>query len=48
MHGFKLPVAVQVQGGASLELSFEDTNGSFGNVRLTGPGDFVFEGRIEV
>lgn len=48
VHHFSSPVAVQVQGGDQLEVSFEEKNGAFAGVRLTGPADFVFEGRIEL
>ncbi len=48
VHGFTSPVKVQVQGGDQLEVSFTDGNGEFDNVRLTGPADFVFTGRIEL
>jgi diaminopimelate epimerase len=48
VHGFKSPVKVQVQGGDRLEVSFTETNGEFGDVRLTGPADFVFTGKIEI
>ncbi|HEX5222757.1 MAG TPA: diaminopimelate epimerase [Verrucomicrobiae bacterium] len=47
VHHFASPVKVQVQGGDTLEVSFKD-NGEFEDVRLTGPADFVFAGRIEV
>ncbi|MEO6033986.1 MAG: diaminopimelate epimerase [Verrucomicrobiota bacterium] len=42
------PIQVQVLGGDVLEVSFEEKNGGFENVRLTGPADFVFEGTIEI
>jgi diaminopimelate epimerase len=48
LKGFKSPVKVQVQGGDLLEVGFTETNGEFGDVKLTGPATFVFEGRIEV
>ncbi len=48
LHGLTLPVRVQVRGGDVLEVSFEKQDGQFANVRLTGPADFAFEGRIEV
>ena len=48
LHGFTSPVKVQVQGGERLEVSFRDDHGEFTDVRLTGPAEFVFEGRIEV
>jgi hypothetical protein len=31
-----------------LEVSFEKSGGQFTNVTLSGPADFVFEGRIEL
>ncbi len=48
VHHFNSPVKVQVQGGDQLEVSFTETNGRFSDVRLTGPADFVFEGRIDL
>lgn len=48
VHGFKSPVQVRVQGGDTLEVSFKEHNGAFEEVCLTGPADFVFEGRIEI
>ena len=48
IHKFGSPVKVQVQGGDQLEVSFEDNNGAFSDVRLTGPAEFVFEGEIDV
>jgi len=45
---FTSPVRVQVQSGDLLEVSFEQTNGAFSNVRLSGPADFVFEGKITI
>lgn len=48
LHHFKSPVQVQVQGGEMLEVSFESKGGQFANISLTGPAEFVFEGRIEV
>jgi diaminopimelate epimerase len=47
-HQLCSPVKVQVQGGDVLEVSFEEKNGEFENVRLTGPAEFVFDGRIEI
>lgn len=46
VHGFTSPVAVRVQGGDTLEVSFRDTGREFEEVRLTGPADFVFDGQI--
>ena len=48
VHGFASPVKVQVQGGDQLQVGFENANGSFSKVRLSGPADFVFDGRIEI
>jgi diaminopimelate epimerase len=48
IHNFKSPIQVQVQGGDTLEVSFEGKGGQFANVALTGPAEFVFEGRMEV
>jgi diaminopimelate epimerase len=48
LRGFTSPVQVQVQSGDTLEVSFDRTNGTFANVSLTGPAEFVFEGRIQV
>lgn len=48
IHGFTSPVKVRVQGGDDLEVSFDSANGDFSNVRLCGPADFCFYGRIEI
>ncbi len=48
VHHFHSPVQVQVQGGDQLEVSFNENQGVFTEVRLSGPADFVFEGRIEL
>ncbi len=48
VHKFGSPVKVQVQGGDQLEVSFKENNGGFLDVRLTGPAEFVFEGKIEI
>ena len=48
INRFPSPVAVQVRGGDTLEVGFEETDGQFRNVRLTGPADFVFDGAIEI
>jgi diaminopimelate epimerase len=45
---FESPVAVQVQGGDTLEVSFRDEGARFTDVRLTGPADFVFDGSIDL
>ena len=48
VHKFASPVRVQVQGGYTLEVGFTERNQEFEDVRLTGPAEFVFEGRIEL
>lgn len=48
VHHFSSPIQVQVQGGDILEVSFRESNGGFSDVRLNGPAEFVFEGRIEI
>ena len=48
LHGFTSPVTVQVQGGDQLAVSFQDQGAEFADVRLTGPAEFVFTGRIEL
>jgi diaminopimelate epimerase len=48
INRFESPISVQVQGGDILEVSFKDENGVFQDVRLNGPAEFVFEGRVEI
>lgn len=48
LHQLGSPVKVQVQGGDELEVSFSQMGGEFTDVRLTGPADFTFEGRMEL
>jgi diaminopimelate epimerase len=48
VHQFNSPVRVRVQGGDELQVSFDVKNGGFANVRLTGPAEFAFEGRVEL
>jgi diaminopimelate epimerase len=45
---FNSPVKVQVQGGDQLEVAFKQNNGAFTDVQLTGPADFVYDGKIEI
>ncbi len=42
------PVRVQVQGGDELEVAFRQDNGDFAEVRLSGPADVVFEGKMDL
>jgi diaminopimelate epimerase len=48
LRGWPSPVRVRVQSGETLEVSFERVNGQFTNVGLSGPAEFVFEGRMQV
>jgi diaminopimelate epimerase len=48
IHGFTSPVAVQVQSGDRLDISFGKNDAAFADVKLSGPADFVFEGKVEV
>ena len=48
VYQFNSPVSVQVQGGDLLEVSFQQQNGDFSDVRLSGPADFVFDGEMEL
>jgi diaminopimelate epimerase len=48
LYKLKSPVQVHVQGGDVLEVGFEEQNGVFDNVTLTGPADFVFEGQMRL
>jgi diaminopimelate epimerase len=48
VHSFTSPIKVQVQGGDLLEVSFARSGSEFSDVKLTGPADFCFDGRIEI
>ncbi len=49
LSGAPSPIAVRVRGGDTLSIGFDRrADGLFTNVTLTGPGDFVFEGKITV
>jgi diaminopimelate epimerase len=48
VHGFTSPVRVLVQAGDELEVSFRTQDSSFADVRLTGPAQWVFDGKIEL
>jgi len=48
VHKFTSPVKVQVQGGDTLEVGWTDSGDGFADVKLSGPADFVFTGRIEI
>ncbi len=42
------PIGVLVRGGNELQVGFDKIDNGFGNVTLTGPAEFVFEGSIEI
>ena len=47
LHGAASPVQVLVRGGDTLTIGFvKQADGSFRDVTLTGPGDFVFDGTV--
>jgi hypothetical protein len=39
---------VLARGGDELQVGFEKVDGSFRNVTLTGPAEFVFQGEIDL
>jgi diaminopimelate epimerase len=48
VHRFTSPIQVAVQGGDLLEVSFTRDGDQFSDVKLAGPADFVFDGRIDI
>lgn len=48
LKNFTSPVQVHVAGGDVLEVGFAKNGNEFTDVRLTGPADFVFEGKINL
>ncbi len=48
LTGAASPVGVRVKGGEVLEVGFDASSDDFRNVTLSGPADFVFEGRVEI
>jgi len=46
LTGAAAPISVTVRGGETMEVGFEKINGEYKNVTLTGPADFVFQGKI--
>jgi diaminopimelate epimerase len=49
LTGAPSPIYVDVVGGDTLTIGFQkNSDGSFSQVTLTGPADFVFEGEIEI
>ena len=47
LNGAPQPIGVRVKGGNVLQVGFEKAGG-FSNVTLTGPADFVFDGKIDL
>jgi diaminopimelate epimerase len=46
IHRFASPVRVQVQSGDELQVSFKELGDHFRAVKLAGPAEFVFEGKL--
>ena len=46
LTGARSPVDVQVRGGDTLQVGFENNGDGWKNVTLTGPADFVFDGTL--
>jgi diaminopimelate epimerase len=42
------PIAVIARGGDELRVGFEKSGNQFGDVTLSGPAEFVFEGTVEI
>jgi diaminopimelate epimerase len=48
LTGAASPVSVKVRGGETLEIGFRQDGAVYRDVTLTGPADFVFDGRVAV
>lgn len=48
LFGFNPPIKVLVQSGDTLEVNFDRNSNEFKNVVLTGPAEFVFNGKVEI
>jgi len=48
LDGVQPPIGVRVKGGETLQVGFEKSGSGFSNVTLTGPADFVFDGKIDI
>ncbi len=48
LNGAPQPIGVRVKGGDLLHVGFDKTDAGFSNVTLTGPADFVFDGKIDL
>ena len=42
------PIAVIARGGDELQVGYEKIDNQFRNVTLTGPADFVFDGKVDI
>ncbi len=47
LTGAESPISVQVRGGDTLRVDFDHADDSYQNVKLTGPADFVYQGKID-
>jgi diaminopimelate epimerase len=47
LTGAPAPISVRVRGGDTLRVDFTREASGYGNVRLTGPAEFVFRGTME-
>jgi len=48
LHGVSSPVKVRVRGEDTLQVTFRTADADYREVTLTGPADFVFEGRMAI
>jgi diaminopimelate epimerase len=48
LHGAEPPIDVSVRGGETLTVCFQHNGERVHDITLTGPGDIVFEGKIEL
>ena len=48
LNDWPSPVKVDVLGGDTLGVAFDQEGGVFSAVHLTGPADFVFTGTVEI
>ncbi len=46
--GARSPISVTVKGGETMQVGFEADGEGWKNVTLTGPADFVFDGKVEI
>ncbi|HON09145.1 MAG TPA: diaminopimelate epimerase, partial [Verrucomicrobiota bacterium] len=48
LFNFNPPIKVLVQSGDTLDVNFDKSNDLFKNVVLTGPAEFVFNGKVDI